>query len=137
MKPLPLGLKLLAGFFLIFGGTGVFCLLLACIVEVLPGKSPGVAEMGPGMYWLIIMVASLFSVLHLVMGIGVIRRKPWTWWLIVACFIFFFASHAPNAMAGGKKDLLSVVAGGLLLWYWFRPSVKSIFFKAGIPCADG
>ncbi len=127
MARFPLGLKIVSGFFLVFGAFGVLCFLLGLIVEFLPGEPPGAKVMGAGLYWLVIIIATLLGMLHLLLGVGLVKRKRWGRWLTIAYTSLLFVNSARAALAGDVINLLGAGLAAMLLWYLFRPSIKVIF----------
>lgn len=122
-----MGLKIASGFFLTFGVLGVACFLLACVIQVFVKEPPGATVMGAGLYWLVIIVSTLLGLLHLLLGIGLFRLKPWGRWLTVAYAGLFLGGCVKAVLGGDAMNLLGVALAGLLLWYVFRPSVKARF----------
>lgn len=132
----PLGITVIA---IILTFSGLFRLLIGL-------EAAGITHFGlaPAMESaeLLAVNASIAGVLTLIAAFGVFSLRSWAWYFAVIVMVvrvisngFGLASYALSSVPGGVT-VLDVVVSVAILWYLFRPQVKTAFNIAPMTDAE-
>lgn len=133
-KPLrPTGIAILA--ILEFIG-GILILLLGVLVAALSGSflaSFGYGSLA-GIGAAVGVVVALFGILALLVGWGLWTGMGWAWILAVVLTGLGVLGSLVSLALGSFTSIFGLIIDGAILWYLFRPHVKT-FFGRGIQVA--
>ncbi|MFL5777006.1 MAG: hypothetical protein ACJ76W_12095 [Chloroflexota bacterium] len=132
----PLGITVIA---IILTFSGLFRLLIGL-------EAAGITHFGlaPAMESaeLLAVNASIAGVLTLIAAFGLFSLRSWAWYFAVIVMVvrvisngFGLASYALSSVPGGVT-VLDVVVSVAILWYLFRPQVKTAFNIAPMTDAE-
>lgn len=132
----PLGITVIA---IILTFSGLFRLLIGL-------EAAGITHFGlaPAMESaeLLAVNASIAGVLTLIAAFGLFTLRSWAWYFAVIVMVirvisngFGLASYALSSVPGGVT-VLDVVVSVAILWYLFRPQVKTAFNIAPMTDAE-
>jgi len=125
-KPKPLGLKIIAWWFVV--GSGLSILLMALLGPAL-AKEAGLSARD-------ILISASISVLVLIAGVGLLRVKRWSWYmglilesLSLAYQLIVIPSVAKKGLA--PSQLVAVAIGlaiyGVIITYLLRQDIRELF----------
>lgn len=125
---------LFAGVILIGIGLAVGTLLATQIQSQLTlAGYPGLSGLEAGLIGTIVMVLGvvilLMGILYLAVGIGFFGGKGWAWTLGVIVSVIGIVLAIVQIAFGSWGSILSLIIGGLILYYLMRPNVKTFFGK--------
>jgi len=125
---------LFAGVALIGLGLLVGTLLASQISnQVTLAGYPGLSGLEAGLIGTIVMVIGvvvlLMGILYLAVGIGFFGGKGWSWTLGVIVSVIGIVLAIVQVAFGSWGSIVSLLIGGLILYYLMRPHVKTFFGK--------
>jgi len=145
--PRPTGVTIL-GVLAILGGiaglfAGVALIGLGLLVGTLLASQisnqvtlagyPGLSGLEAGLIGTIVMVIGvvvlLMGILYLAVGIGFFGGKGWSWTLGVIVSVIGIVLAIVQVAFGSWGSIVSLLIGGLILYYLMRPHVKTFFGK--------
>ena len=125
----PLGIAILAvlniigGIFAIIGGASIAALTGVMAAEAIPGIFGVIIGVFGGI--LIIM-----GILGVAVGWGFWKGKEWAWIIGLTFYIISIILSLVGAVQPPYTGIVGVIIGALLVYYLFRPNVKSWFVRA-------
>ena len=94
---------------------------------------PGLSGLEAGLIGTIVMVIGvvvlLMGILYLAVGIGFFGGKGWSWTLGVIVSVIGIVLAIVQVAFGSWGSIVSLLIGGLILYYLMRPHVKTFFGK--------
>ena len=94
---------------------------------------PGLSGLEAGLIGTIVMVIGvvvlLMGILYLAVGIGFFGGKGWSWTLGVIVSVIGIVLAIVQVAFGNWGSIISLLIGGLILYYLMRPHVKTFFGK--------
>ena len=120
MKRLPLGLKIIGTFFIVFG-----------VVLLWRALSP------TSIRYRMVTVGLVMSGPHIIAGLGLFAMKRWARWTAIGLgastlLLEVFAWQAvPGVFPPVEQGFVFLLWGIVVLWYFMRPSVKAQFVSRG------
>jgi len=126
----PLGVTIVAILMLINGiiliASGAFGITTA---EILAG------EMGNALTGGIVAISSVviaLGIASLIIAWGLITGKGWAWIITVILSIISIIMSIISIAAGSFGSIVSLIINGVILYYMYRPDVKSYFGRRSI-----
>jgi|SRR6476469_3435282 len=71
----------------------------------------------------------ILGIAYFVMAYGLLKAKGWAWTITVVLSCIGIALGVVSIVTGHIGSIFSVVINGLILYYIYRPNVKSFFGK--------
>lgn len=94
---------------------------------------PGLSGLEAGLVGTVItvlgVVVLIMGILYLAVGIGFFGGKGWAWTLGVIVSVIGVVLAIIQIAFGSYGSVLSLIIGGLILYYLMRPHVKTFFGK--------
>jgi lysylphosphatidylglycerol synthetase-like protein (DUF2156 family) len=116
-------LELIAGIIFLIGGA-----FLAAL-----GGSSMLAAYGMGAFSGIIAifggVLAVVGIITIIVGWGLWSGKGWAWTLAVVLSALGVVFSLVGLIGGQASDIVGLIIDALILWYLFRPHVKTYFGK--------
>jgi hypothetical protein len=126
----PLGIAILAVLNIIGGIFGLFGgIALAALSGTVSGL-PGLGAISSGWLVAVGIFAIIIGILPVAVGWGFWKGSEWAWTLGVVLYIIGIIYGVVWLVQGNVSSLVSVIIGGLIVYYLFRPNVKAWFGKA-------
>jgi hypothetical protein len=73
------------------------------------------------------------AILSFVVAYGLLKGRLWAWTLTVILAIISIVVNAISIVTGNLGGIVSIIISGLILYYMYRPYVKTYFGKAMTP----
>ena len=77
----------------------------------------------------------ILGIAYFVMAYGLLKAKGWAWTVTVLLSCIGIALGFVSIVTGHMGSIVSVVINGLILYYIYRPNVKSFFGKTSTTTA--
>lgn len=129
-------LNIIGGIIMLIGG-----LVLVAAGSILPSIPMTTDELSGVPAWLIGTGAIAFGIIVIILGIisfivayGLLKGVGWAWSLTVILSIASIVLNAISIASGNFGGIISIIISVIILYYLYRPHVKS-FFGKGKPAA--
>lgn len=114
---------LMGMFFLIFGmGTAA-----AFDFEPFDSFAGGFGAAMFALFFVLALVAAVFVGLGIATGLGVLRGRSWAWPLMLIFMGLWILGGLSSLADQDFGGVFSILIGGLVIWYFFQPEVKTWF----------
>lgn len=149
----PLGVTIVAilmvinGIILVGGGVWAMYFIPSLITPQLTGNltnltdgnqlSPQLSTTITGAIVGVVMVtagiAIALGIASFVLSWGLLKGKGWAWIITVILAIISIVFSVIGIASGGIPNIISLIINGVILYYMYRPDVKSYFGRVKIP----
>lgn len=149
----PLGVTIVAilmvinGIILVGGGVWAMYFIPSLITPQLTGNltnltdgnqlSPQLSTTVTGAIVGVVMVvagiAIALGIASFVLSWGLLKGKGWAWIVTVILAIISIVFSVIGLASGGIPNIISLVINGVILYYMYRPDVKSYFGRVKLP----
>jgi hypothetical protein len=137
----PVGVTILAVLAVIYGIFSLLLALLGLLGSALLASGVGAAAIrySAGTLAYATISDAVLGILYLAFGIGAFRLKGWAWTTGVAALALEVVRQIVGIVIQGfnastiVRDGIIIVIALLLLWYLFRPSLRTAFRTAAQP----
>jgi hypothetical protein len=134
----PVGVTILAVIAVVYG---IFSLLLALLgllgsALLASGVAAAAIRYSAGTLAYATISDAVLGILYLAFGIGAFRLKGWAWTTGVAALVLEVVRQIVGVVIQGfnagaiVRESITIVIALLLLWYLFRPSLRTAFRTA-------
>lgn len=124
-------LNIISGIAMLVGG-----LVLAAAGSILPSLSMPDSELSGVPSWLIGTGAIAIGIIMIILGIvsfivayGLLKGMGWAWTLTVVLSIISIVLNAISIASANFGGIVSIIISAIILYYLYRPHVKSFFGK--------
>ncbi|HEY7733202.1 MAG TPA: hypothetical protein VIB07_00245 [Nitrososphaera sp.] len=123
-------LNIIGGIIMLVGG-----LVLVAAGSILPSLSTN-TDLSGVPAWLIGTAAIAVGIILIILGIisfivayGLMKGMSWAWTLTVVLSIIGIVLNAISLASGNFGGIISIIISAIILYYLYRPHVKSFFGK--------
>jgi hypothetical protein len=112
--------------------TGVTVLAILEILGGLAGLGFGAAVLignASALRYVLGALATIFSILALVLGIGFLGGKGWAWTLGIVVGVLNIITSLAQAAIGDYSEVIGIIFPIIIIYYLMRPHVKAFFGK--------
>ena len=124
-------LNIIGGIIMLIGGVA-----LVAAGSILPSIPMTTGELSGVPAWLVGTGAIAIGIIVLVLGIlsfivayGLLKGAGWAWSLTVILSIVSIVLNAISVATGNFGGIISIIISAIILYYLYRPHVKSFFGK--------
>jgi hypothetical protein len=78
-------------------------------------------------------IAIALGIASFVLSWGLLKGKGWAWIITVILAIISIVFSVIGLASGGIPNIISLIINGVILYYMYRPDVKSYFGRVKIP----
>ena len=118
-------LSIIAGILMIIGGISLTVLLTTVgVMQTMPGL--GLLTAVGALSGIIIVIMGLLAI---AVGWGFLKGSKWSWVLAIILLVLSLISGLASLVVGAWNSIVGVIIDLLILYYLFRPNVKTWFSK--------
>ena len=78
-------------------------------------------------------IAIVLGIVWFVLAWGLLTGKGWAWIITLILAIISVIFSIVGIVSGGAPSIISLIINGIILYYMYRPNVKSYFGRVKIP----
>lgn len=78
-------------------------------------------------------IAVVLGIVWFVLAWGLLTGKGWAWIITLILAIISVIFSIVGIVSGGAPSIISLIINGIILYYMYRPNVKSYFGRVKIP----
>jgi len=78
-------------------------------------------------------IAIVLGIVWFVLAWGLLTGKGWAWIITLILAIVSVIFSIVGIVSGGAPSIISLIINGIILYYMYRPNVKSYFGRVKIP----
>ena len=123
MAQRPTGVSVLAVLMIIGGVLGIIGSLTAvALLSTLAGTAGLLLAF-------VVIVPLIIAVVQVVVGVGLWKLLSWAWMAAIVITVIGAIFTIISLISGGSvaSNIISLAIDALIVWYLFRPEVKSVF----------
>jgi hypothetical protein len=78
-------------------------------------------------------IAIALGIVSFVLSLGLLKGKGWSWIITVILAIISLVFSIIGLASGSIPNIISIIINGVILYYMYRPEIKSYFGRVKIP----